>query len=46
MTLALNPEVEEFSNLVDLQWIPVSGDKVDGSFHELDRMLPREKLLQ
>ena len=38
--------IEGFSNLAGLQVIPFSGERIEGAFYELDRMLKREGLMK
>ena len=39
-------DIEEFSNLAGLQVIPFSGERIESSFYELQRMLEREGIIK
>jgi predicted nucleotide-binding protein len=43
--LLVQEGLEEFSNVAGLQYIPFSGDRIDQTFYELQRVLKREGLL-
>ncbi len=43
--LLMQEGVEGFSNVAGLQYIPFAGDRIDGAFYELQRVLRREGLL-
>ena len=44
--LLVQEGLEEFSNVAGLQHIPFSGDRIDQTFHELQRVLGREGVIQ
>ncbi len=37
--------LEEFTNVAGLQYIPFTGERIEGTFYELQRVLKREELL-
>jgi hypothetical protein len=46
VAILMQAGVQELSNLAGLQVIPFSGDEVKAAFHDLDKMLRRERILQ
>jgi predicted nucleotide-binding protein len=44
--LLVQEGLEEFSNVAGLQHIPFSGDRIDQTFYELQRVLKREGLIE
>lgn len=43
--LLLQEGVEDFSNVAGLQYIPFTGERIEGTFYELQRVLKREGVL-
>lgn len=43
--LLLQEGVEDFTNVAGLQYIPFTGERVEGTFYELQRVLKREGVL-
>jgi predicted nucleotide-binding protein len=46
VALLQQDDIEEFSNLAGLQVIPFSGERIESSFYELQRMLKREGIVK
>jgi sugar/nucleoside kinase (ribokinase family) len=45
VVLLIEDGVEKFSNVEGLQYIPFNGSQIEQTFHELERVLKREKFL-